>query len=199
MLMSEALPALVGFALVATISPGGATTLATASGTRFGVRRSLPLIGGIAFGLAALGGASALGIASVMLAAPPLEFALRLAGSGYLLWLSWKIARSGAPSKGSQMEAPIGTLGGVALLWLNPKAWAMTISAASTFGEGGTNPLGLALILAPTFGLAAVLSLLVWSAIGVLLSLWLRAERHWRVVNGMLGFALVISILPMWV
>jgi hypothetical protein len=54
--MSELLVSLVTFAVVATISPGGATTLATASGVYFGVARSIPLLTGIALGLSTLVG-----------------------------------------------------------------------------------------------------------------------------------------------
>ena len=52
--MSQTLFSLIVFVIVATITPGGATTLATASGTQFGFRRSVPLLGGIALGLASL-------------------------------------------------------------------------------------------------------------------------------------------------
>ena len=38
--MSQTLFSLIVFVIVATITPGGATTLATASGTQFGFRRS---------------------------------------------------------------------------------------------------------------------------------------------------------------
>jgi hypothetical protein len=54
--MSELLLSLVTFAVIATASPGGATTLATSSGMRFGLTRSLPLPFGIAVGLASLVG-----------------------------------------------------------------------------------------------------------------------------------------------
>ncbi len=48
---------LILFVVVSTITPGGATTLATASGAQFGFRRSMPLMVGIAFGLASLAAA----------------------------------------------------------------------------------------------------------------------------------------------
>ena len=44
--MPDLLVSLVTFALVATCSPGGATTLATASGAQFGFVRCLPLMAG---------------------------------------------------------------------------------------------------------------------------------------------------------
>ena len=50
----DAILPLVLFVVVSTITPGGATTLATASGAQFGFRRSVPLIAGIAAGLASI-------------------------------------------------------------------------------------------------------------------------------------------------
>ena len=89
------------FAFVATVTPGGATTLATASGARFGLRRSLPLISGIAIGLASLAAAASAGLGGLLLAAPAMRDLLKIAGSVYLLWLALKIARSGPPPQPS--------------------------------------------------------------------------------------------------
>ncbi|WP_164066717.1 LysE family transporter, partial [Serratia marcescens] len=72
----------------------GATTLATASGARFGLRRSVPLMAGIAFGLTCLAAAAAAGLAGLLLAAPMLQLAMKLAGSLYLFWLALAIGRS---------------------------------------------------------------------------------------------------------
>ena len=76
----------------ATVTPGGATLLATASGARFGLRRSLPLLAGIAAGLAAVVALAGAGLGSLLQAAPALQSAMRVAGSAYLLWLAWRIA-----------------------------------------------------------------------------------------------------------
>lgn len=122
------------FAVVATGTPGGAMTLATASGSQFGFRRSLPLMTGIALALASLAAAASLGLANALLAAPSLQLTAKIAGTAYLLWLARNIARSGAP-KNAALKAPTSLVGGFVLLWLNPKGWAMTLSAAATFTD----------------------------------------------------------------
>ena len=99
--MSELLVSLVAFAVVATVSPGGATTLATASGTQFGVIRSIPLVAGLALGVATLFGIVTGGLASVIVSRPGLQLWLRIAGSAYLLWLAWTIGRLGSPGSRS--------------------------------------------------------------------------------------------------
>ena len=97
--MSELAISLLTFAVIATASPGGATTLATASGMRFGLTRSLPLVFGIAVGLASLVGIVAGGLGSLVMSWPALQFWLRLFGSAYLLWLAWTIGTA-APGVG---------------------------------------------------------------------------------------------------
>ncbi|MDZ7840975.1 MAG: LysE family transporter [Gammaproteobacteria bacterium] len=195
---SAAILPLALFATVATITPGGATTLAMASGARFGFRYSVPLIAGIAGGLAALGAASAIGLASLVLAVPTLALVLKLMGSAYLLWLSVKIATSGPPDTDTQMAAPIGIPGGAMLLWLNPKAWATALGAAATFGDAASGPSELALLLAGVFACAATASLILWSTAGFLLAKLLRTHRQWAIVNTLMGLLLALSILQMW-
>lgn len=189
---------LIVFAIVATITPGGATTLATASGAQFGLRRSVPLITGIAAGLSTLGAMSAIGLASLILAMPTFALVLKLAGSAYLLWLALKIGTSGPPDTNSTMSVPIGVSGGALLLWLNPKAWATVLGAAATFGELATGPVELAIVLASTFAVAAMLSLILWCTAGVLLAQLVRTRKQWRIVNGLLGALLGLSIVQMW-
>jgi len=196
--MTESIFPLVLFALISTLSPGGATTLATASGAQFGFRRSIPLLAGIAVGLACLAAAAAAGLASLLLAAPSLQFAMKLAGSAYLLWLAWKIGRSGPPAPKSGLAVPTRFWGGADLLLLNPKGWAMALGAAASFALLASGPLQLALLLGATFGLAASASLSLWCVAGLMLARLLTRTWHWRLVNGMLGLLLAASIVPMW-
>ena len=196
--MAESLFPLVLFALISTLSPGGATMLATASGAQFGFRRSVPLLAGIAVGLACLAAAAAAGLASLLLAAPSLQLAMKLAGSAYLVWLAWKIGRGGAPVPKSELAMPTRFWGGACLLLLNPKGWAMALGAAASFAMLASGPLRLALLLGATFGLAAITSLSLWYVAGFLLARTLKADWQWRLLNGMLGALLAASILPMW-
>lgn len=189
---------LVLFAVVSTVSPGDATTLATASGSQFGFRRSIPLMVGIAVGLASLAAGAAAGLAGLLLAAPGLLLVMKAAGSAYLLWLAWKVARSGPPNLNATAAVPTTLLGGACLLWLNPKGWAMALGAAASFAMLANGPLQLATLLGATFGLAALVSLSLWCAAGIVLARLLKTPRQWRVLNGVLGLLLAVSIAPMW-
>jgi threonine/homoserine/homoserine lactone efflux protein len=197
MLLDPLLP-LVLFAAVATATPGGATTLATTSGAHFGFRRSLPLMTGIAAGLALMSATAALGLASLFLAVPPLQLALKATGTAYLLWLAWRIAGSGSPQLHNSLARPTSFIGGIALLWSNPKGWAMTSGAAVSFAAIASSPWSLAVLLGIVFGLAAIISLALWCALGQLLARLFTADWHWRILNLLSAFLLAASIFPMW-
>lgn len=195
--MESYLPLLL-FAAVATASPGGATTLATASGAHFGFRRSVPLMAGIALGLASMAAAAAIGLASLLMAIPGLQIAIKAVGSIYLVWLAWQLARNGAPRTRDEASRPITLLGGLWMLWHNPKGWAMTAGAAASFVALADGPVRLAVLLGVTFGLAAALSLSLWCLAGQALARILRLDWQWRVLNLVLAGLLLLSIVQMW-
>ncbi len=186
------------FTLTAAITPGGATTLATASGLQYGLRRSLPLIAGIAFGMVSLSIAASAGLASLMLTSPTLHLLLKIAGTAYLLWLALMIARSKRPKTRDDLAKPISFFGSVGLLWLNPKAWAMTMGAAASFSALITEPLHLAFWLSLAFGISAILSMSLWCSTGTMLARLLRTDAQWKIVNIFLGLLLAASIMPIW-
>lgn len=192
-----ALASLLLFVLAATISPGGATTLATMSGANFGFRRSLPLIAGIASGLGSMAALAALGLASVLLAAPSLALAMKAVGSAYLLWLAWQTARRGPPHLAGDAR-PIRFLAGIWAVWHNPKGWAMTLGAAASYAALASNPARLGTLLGAVFGLSALFSLSLWCGAGLLLARAMRSDAQWRALNLALGVLLALSVVPIW-
>lgn len=194
----ETILPLVIFALVSSVTPGGATTMATASGAHFGFRRSIPLMVGIAAGLASMAAAAAAGLAGVLAALPSLQLALKAVGSAYLLWLAWKVGSAGAPRLDADLARPTSFVGGVWLLWFNPKAWAMTLGAAASSATLASGPAQLSILLALAFGFAASVSVSLWCTAGTLMARLIRTEAQWRGLNMVLGVLLALSIVPMW-
>ncbi|MBP3126124.1 LysE family translocator [Thalassospira sp. ER-Se-21-Dark] len=203
--MPETLLPVLSFTMAAALSPGGATTLATASGAQFGFRRSVPFIMGISIGMLTLAAAGALGLANLVQAFPSIELITKLIGTSYLVWLAFKIAMAPPPTPSHKLETnneeqnkPIPFLGAFGLLWLNPKGWAVTIGAAASFSAITQDPTQLALILGSAFAFSGFLSMALWCALGLSLSLLLTSDWQWRAVNVTLGVLLVASIIPMW-
>jgi threonine/homoserine/homoserine lactone efflux protein len=196
---SDLLASLIAFALIGTLTPGGATILIAASGARFGFRSSMPLLVGIVIGLASLVALAGAGIGTLLQSAPTLQLLMRAAGSAYLLWLAWKISQAGAPNiEAGGTAQPESVLSGLVLLWLNPKGWTMALGASAAYSELTNSPTALALLLGAVFAVASSLALTFWCAGGLMLSRTLKTERQWRILNVTLAILLVLSIVPMW-
>ncbi len=76
-----------------------------ASGVRVGVSRSVPLVLGIATGVAVQLAAIGFGLSVVFDAVPVLHQVLRFGGAAYLIWLAYHIAMGG-PIRGSADGKP---------------------------------------------------------------------------------------------
>ncbi|MBD3005403.1 LysE family translocator [Streptomyces sp. 5-10] len=107
-------------------------------------RRSIPLMAGVALGLASMAAAADTGLGGALLAVPWLQVVMKLAAGLYLLWLTVGTARAGAPGSPGAAARPVGFLGGVWMLWQNPKGWTMTLGAATSFAALATGPAELA-------------------------------------------------------
>lgn len=197
--MTDQLFALAVFAIVSTSSPGGATTLATASGAQFGFLKSLPLIAGIAISLACLVAISGTGLSAVLIAAPSLRIIMKAAGTAYLLWLAFVVLKAGPPNSANfTKRKPIGAVAGAMLLIVNPKAWAMAVGVAGSFSGIAENPYVVASIFAAVFAVAASLSLSFWTLTGSLVAQLIKRDWQWHLFNSVMAALLVASIMPFW-
>lgn len=195
MLLTNLLP-LILFAVVSTLSPGGATTVATISGVRYGFLRSLPFIAGVVAGLALMSGVAARGLAGIIQGHSSLQLAMKLAGSLYLLILAVRMARSASPHSGASLSKPPGFMASVWLVWLNPKGWAMSLGAAASYAIPQVTPGLQAIIQGLTLGLAGLLSLSLWCVAGSVLARQIKTESGWRRINRLMALLLVVSVIP---
>lgn len=86
------LTALLGFAFVATVTPGPNNLMLMASGANFGFRRTLPHMLGIVGGVSVMALLVGAGMMALFDAVPALNLVLKIVSVGYLLWLAFKIA-----------------------------------------------------------------------------------------------------------
>lgn len=183
------------FCLIMATTPGPNNMMVLASGVRFGTRRTLPLILGIAVGMAVLFGATGSGLGAAFKALPLLALALRLLSAGFLLWLAWKIATAG-PLKQDQTDLKmLGFPTGVGFQWINPKAWAAAMTAASTYlpADAGAVTIGAG---AAIIALAALIATTIWMTFGVLISRFLHDPRRAQAFNMVMAVLLLASTLP---
>src|SRR5215469_5020120 len=103
--MVDPLP-FVTYTFVMSITPGPNNVMLTASGANFGFRRTVPHIIGIVSGFSVALLAVCAGLDAIFTRWPQLQSGLRWAGAAYLVYLSWKILRSGE-TKGGGNARPL--------------------------------------------------------------------------------------------
>ena len=190
--------ALVGFAFILTVSPGPNNVLLWASGASFGFVRTIPHILGTAVGVGLLGLAVAAGLGVVVTAFPALAFAMRIAGSAYLLYLAWRIASSGALRQGSAAR-PLGLVEAAAFQLPNPKVWVLALSAITTFRPAELPMAAGSLVVVVTMMLVAIPTASIWAAGGGALSRFVADEERRRPTSIVLGGLVAATVISVWI
>lgn len=189
------LSALLLLAAAMSFTPGPNTTLATALAANRGLRASLRFVIAVPVGWAALLLLCTAGLGAVVLAAPPLRWGIKAVGVGYLLWLAWRLVQSGQLGQ-ADGQLSIGFWQGVALQFVNIKAWmlALTVVAGWIVGRSdGLQRLGLVL---PVMMLFALASNLTYATLGALLRHWLAQGQRLLWFNR--GMAAVLVLTALW-
>lgn len=185
---------LVAFAFVSTATPGPNNLMLLASGVNFGLRRTLPHLTGVSLGVVAMVLVLGAGLAQVFARHPEVALVLKVFSVGYLLWLAWRIATAAPPRPGAAAGRPLTFLQAAAFQWVNPKAWAMALTAIGGYAMGddfaGIVPVALAfLAVSPPSNTA-------WVLMGQGLRRMLASPATVRRVNLAMALLLVVSLWP---
>lgn len=111
------------FFLIVTPGPGVLTTAGV--GAAFGYRAGLAYVFGLFIGTNLVAIAVVTGLAGFLFSIPYVREVLFTASAAYLLYLAAKIAFSGAEISFIKATEPPGTLGGIMLQMINPKAYTV--------------------------------------------------------------------------
>jgi len=190
--MSE-LAALLVFATAMAFTPGPNTTLAAALAANHGLRHTMRFVLGVPVGWGLLLLGCALGLGAVLQAQPALRGLLKWGGLAYMLWLAWKLAQASTLSNADPARFDVGFIKGVALQFLNIKAWmsALLITAGwVTVAEPLWPRLAFVLPIMMAYGLA---SNFTYALIGSALRGWLAQGNRLRWFNRLLSAVLVAT------
>ncbi|MGG7645082.1 LysE family translocator [Rhodovulum sp. YNF3179] len=180
------------FVFAGLFSPGPNVILLTASGARFGFRRTLPHVAGVALGVGVIAAVAGLGVAALLLAAPGLKLALQLAAAGWILWMAWRLATAARRPRSARVDRPFTLVQAVLFQWVNPKVWAVALAASAGY-PAGLSPEVEALRLAAAFSGINLFVCLFWSWAGSLLTYLLTTPRAWSIFMGVMAAALAGS------
>jgi len=192
---AQLLLAFVLFAFATAGTPGPNNMMLLASGANFGFRRTVLHILGISVGLGVMVAAMGLGLGGVFKAFPVLHEVLKWVGGAYMLWLAWKIATAKGISDKDAGSKPMTFLQAAAFQWVNPKAWAMALTAATTYMPDGSTT-GVFLV-AGTFMLVGAPCSAAWAGFGQGMRRFLDRPTVLRVFNVTMAVLLVASLYPL--
>lgn len=167
------------FVFLGLFSPGPNVIMITASSARFGFRRTLPHVLGVAAGVGVTSGLTGYGIGALLLAQPVLTIVLKILASLWILYMAWKLWNARASQDDPTTDRPFTFVEAVLFQWVNPKVWAVALSAMAYVTAA--EPVVAATRLASAFSGINLFVSLFWSTTGALLAYFLTNPTAWRV------------------
>ncbi|MEM1399762.1 MAG: LysE family translocator [Pseudomonadota bacterium] len=190
----ELLTALAAFAFVTSITPGPNNLMLMASGANFGFVRTVPHMLGVALGFVFMVVLVGIGLIQIFDAYPLSYTALKIFSIVYLLYLAWRIATAAPVEKQGKAGKPFTFLQAALFQWVNPKAWAMALTAVSVYAPSQSF---LAIIqVALIFGLINFPTVGSWTVLGQQMRRFLTNPLRLRLFNATMAVLLVASLYP---
>lgn len=190
----DLITALVGFAFVTSITPGPNNLMLMASGANFGFRRSIPHMLGIGIGFVVMLVIVGLGIAGLFEAFPIAHDVLTVVSIAYLVYLAWKIATATPPADSAGKARPMTFLQAALFQWVNPKAWAMAMTAVTVYAP--TLEPAAILLVGAIFGLVNLPAVSSWTVLGQQMRRLLTNRIRLRIFNAVMALLLLATMYP---
>ena len=184
------------YSFVMWLTPGPNNVMLTASGANFGFRRTLPHMLGICSGFALQMLAVCAGLGAIFSRWPHLQDGLRWLGAAYLVYLGWRLLRPAGSERG-EVPRPLTLLEAAAFQFLNPKAWVMTLTAATLFLPRELAPAAAAGYMLLWGVLVPAPCVLVWALFGTSLRALLARPRGRLAFNSAMALALGVTAVMM--
>ena len=194
----DRLIALLGFAFVCTVTPGPNNILLWASGATFGLRRTWPHVVGTSLGVGLMAVLVAAGLGVLVTTIPPLAFAMKVAGSIYLLFLAWQVAGAAALQR-TTASRPMSLVRAIGLQLVNPKVWIFAVGAFSTFRPPEL-PIALGSALVTVAMMAVTIpTAVLWVVAGDVLNRLIERPTARRAVSLGLALLVIATVVFVWV
>jgi threonine/homoserine/homoserine lactone efflux protein len=185
---------LVLFAFATSVTPGPNNLMLMASGANFGLRATVPHMLGVGLGFVFLCLCTGLGLVQVFDRWPAAKVALTVASAVYLVWLAWKFGTAAPLAEGAARGRPMTFLAAAAFQWVNPKAWAMAITAVTVYA--GNRTVGAVALVAVIFGMVNIPSVGLWVVAGREMRRFLTSPARLRAFNWTMAALILATLWP---
>ena len=189
MITVELFVALVGYYIVMYITPGPNNTMLTVSGIR-----TIPHLFGIPTGHAIQLTLVCLGLGTIFETYPEVQEILKWIGSGYLLYLAWRML--GSLKVGNQdTSSPLKFYEAIIFQFVNPKAWVICITAVSLFFPSEENFIISILFLVLISSSTNLPCISCWAIFGTGIKRFLKNQRIKLAVEWLMAILLLLTAI----
>jgi len=185
--------------IVQSGTPGPNNIMLTASGKNFGYIKSIPHMLGVVLGFLSLIIVFGLGLTVIFSKYPIIQFVLRIVGSIYLLYLSYRIYSS-VNTEDLSKSKPITFMESSLFQYVNPKGVMMAITTISIYTDhinfkfiSSFNEGMIYILIA--FTISNIIAVTTWTSVGVFIGQFIKSARGIRVFNALMAFLLVLTII----
>ena len=193
--------ALLVLATTMSFTPGPNTTLSTALAANGGLRRAMPFVCAVPLGWSGLLLLCALGLGALLLAVPILALVVKMVGVAYLVWMAFKLSQARQLLEADAAKLQVGFWQGVALQFVNIKAWMLALAIVSGWIAGRGDTAQRLAVVIPVMLFFAFSSNLLYATLGSLLRDWLRGPigtgRRLLAFNRVMALILLVTALWM--
>ena len=185
--------ALLVLATAMSFTPGPNTTLSTALAANGGLRAAMRFVVAVPVGWSLLLLLTAAGLGALIHAVPALRVGVKTLGIAYLLWLAFKLSRSAQLGRADSAPLRVGFWQGVALQFVNIKAWLLALTLVAGWVAGQAQPGQRTALLLAVMLFFAFSSNFAYAAVGALLRAWLAQGRRLLWFNRFMAAVLVLT------
>ena len=184
--------ALISYYFVMFSTPGPNNAMLTASGIKFGFKKTLPHLIGIPFGHVIQITLVCFGLGALFQKYPIVQIYLKWLCFFYLLYLGWKIL--GSLSDGDKETGrPLKFYEASLFQFINPKAWSVAIAVASGFFPTEENIFIGVVFVTVTAAVICFPSICCWALFGSGLRTFINNEKTKKITEYFLAFLLVLT------
>ena len=188
------LTTLMIFMFVAAFTPGPNNLLSSYSGFNFGIKKTLPLIYGVTFGFPILLIAINFGLIVIFKKFPTLQEVIKILGSGFLIYLAYKIALSKKNDE-QQVKNPAKFFNMLIFQFINPKAVLFAIIIVSTFISTNENFIRDTITVVSVAIIFSFVSIFSWCLLGKFLRKFATNEKFIQIFNYVMSFLLIVCVI----
>lgn len=184
--------ALISYYFVMFATPGPNNAMLTASGIKFGFRKTLPHLVGIPVGHVIQISLVCFGLGTLFQKYPLIQFYLKWVCFFYLIYLGSKMIGSFSQTN-KESGRPLKLYEAALFQFINPKAWVVALTAATAFFPSGENFLVATAFVTVTAPFVCFPSICLWAIFGSSIKSIIKNTKIKKITEYLLALLLLAT------